>query len=819
MNQSLLKRMTPHLIALGVIVLLMVVYFYPMLGGKVLKQHDVVQWRASYQEIHKFQEETGERTFWTNSMFGGMPTYLIGPMFNYNFSGLIMRAVGTVFVAPMDTIFLLFICSYIMFLSFGISPWFAIGGAIAFTFSSFNLINIDAGHVTKGNAIAFMPLVMAGIQITLRKNKLLGGLVTGIGLALQLISGHLQITYYLAMLIVLWLTVELVIAIKNKTLPDLMKSGAVLLIAALFAVGSNSTSLLATEEYGKYSIRGKSELTKTPEGTSNESNQTGGLDKDYALQWSNGVSEVFMILIPNFVGGGSGGDPHSNELLTKHFKSENFPQAKELANSLPVYFGELPMTAGPIYFGAIVCFLFVFGMFAVKNPIKWWLFAISVLCIFLSMGKNFMALSDIFFDYVPLYNKFRSVNFILVIPQTTFPLLGLLGIKEMMTGDWQKRKDEYKKALLYSGGIVGGLCLLFMVFPDIASVSSLMDDRMKAANYPMDIIISGREKLRQADALRSFGFILVAFGLMWFYIQGKLKANVLAVALGVLILIDLWAVDKRFLNDRDYEAKKKPNVDVIAKTPVDEMILQDPDPHYRVYNTTQRLDQDAVTSYYHKSIGGYNGAKMRRYQELIEFQLAKGNMQVMNMLNVKYFIVSDSSGSQLFPQLNPAANGNAWFVKDVVMVDNADAEIDSLSHFNSKEKCFVDKRYADQLKDFKMSYDSTAKIKLTKYQPNKLMYQSEAAAPQLAVFSEIYYEKGWEAYVDGQPVPHFACDYVLRGMIVPAGKHEIEFRFDPKVVHVGESITLVSCILLYGGIFITGGFLIFRRKKEDEKQS
>ncbi|MFN7313332.1 MAG: YfhO family protein [Bacteroidota bacterium] len=800
MNSSILKKYAPHLIALAVIFLVMFAYFTPLFNGKALKQHDVTQWKASYEEINKFQKTSGERTFWTNSMFSGMPGYLIGATYYYNFSDKIYRTINMALGNPLETIFLLYICFYIALLVFQVNPWFAIAGALAFTFSTFNFINIDAGHAGKGNAIALIPLVIAGIRLTLGDKKLIGATLTGIALSLQLAAGHLQITYYLALIIMVWMIAELVLAFKDKTLPNLFKTGGLLLIAAGLAVCTNITNLLVTEEYGKYSIRGQSELTKTATGESNASIASTGLDYDYALQWSNGVSEPFTLLIPNFFGGANAGDPHTQDVLAKHYKSAGLQQSKELAAGLPAYFGDQPFTAGPIYYGAIICFLFVFGLFVVKGSEKWWILIISTLAIFLSMGKNFPALTDVFFYNFPLYNKFRSVTFILAITQTTFPLLAMLAIRDMITG--AIKKPDLLKGLYYAGGIAGGLCLIFAMMPELASVSSdTIDEELKKYNYPLDVITEGRAKVRQMDALRSLAFIALAFATLWAFIQQKIKQEYLAAILGVLILVDLWGVDKRYLNDKDYEKKKKANEVLVEKTMADEMILQDKDIHYRVYNTTQRLDQDALTSYYHKSIGGYHGAKMRRYQDLIEFQIGKRtgpNMEVLNMLNVKYFIVGDSL-NQLYPQQNPMANGNAWFIKNYVMVENADAEIDSLTNLNTKTTCIIDKRFADQVNGLTIQPDTSATIKLITYQPNKLVYESNASSEQLAVFSEIFYDKGWDAYIDGQPATYFRCNYVLRGMKVPAGKHTIEYRFEPKAVAKGETITLISSVLLYGG--------------------
>jgi len=812
MNKLIQTKWFPHVVAVIIGFFIIYAYMNPVLSGKVLKQFDVKQWQATYHEIADFEKSTGERTYWTNSIFGGMPNYLIGPTYKNNFTNSISLMLSKMLPNPIDTLFLLFICFYILLLAFDVSAWWAIAGALAFMFSTFNFINIDAGHVGKGNAIAYIPLVLAGIQITLKKHRLLGALMTGIALSFQLTAGHLQITYYLMMMIMVWMIAEIIIAVREKTIKNLVFSGIYLAVSAVVGVGTYATSLMATEEYGKYSIRGQSELTKTAQGDDYATVKSNGLDKDYALQWSNGTAEPLTILIPNFYGGANAGDPHSHEILTKHYKQAGIGMAKELATGAPAYFGEQPFTAGPIYYGAVICFLFVLGLFIIRSPMKWWILAVSALAVLLSMGKNFMGLTDLFFYNFPLYNKFRSVTFILAITQTTFPLLALLAAKEL--NETKMPLAELKKKILYSLGVVGGICLLFILMPGLVSVNAEVDEQMIKANYPMDVIYAGREKLRQSDAIRSLAFILLTFGLVWAFIIKKLSSQIAGLVLIGLVVVDLWGIDKRYLNDKDFEKKRTRLDDAFPKSPADEFILQDKDLHYRVFNTTQRLDQDALTSYWHKSIGGYHGAKMRRYQELIEFHLAQGNPEAYNMLNVKYFIVSDSSRQNLIPQTNPDANGNAWFVNQIAWVPNADAEIDSLKTIDTKSTVLIDERFRGQLADFKTTTDSAASIKLTSYAPNKLTYTSSSATDQLAVFSEIYYENGWNAYVDGQLQPHFRCNYVLRGMKLPAGNHEVVFKFEPEVVTKGEGISLISSLLLYGGILVVGGFTFMQARKK-----
>ena len=825
MNKIIHTKWFPHLAAILVALVIIVAYFNPMLSGKVLKQHDVQQWQATYQEIDQYQKSSGERTFWTNSIFSGMPTYLIGPSYHNNFTMNVQNFISKVLPNPIDTVFLLFVCFYILMMAFEVSPLIAFIGSLAFMLSSFNFINIDAGHVGKGNAIAYIPLVLAGIQITLHRNKLFGALLTGIALSLELTAGHVQITYYLMFIVVAWMLSELIIAIKNKRMVSIIMSGVFMLIAAGIGVATNAASLMATEEYGKYSIRSKSELTKTASGESNAENATDGLDKDYALQYSYLPIEPLTILMSNIYGGAQYGELSTSSETYQVLKQNGIPNAKQVVQQMPLYWGAQPFTAGPTYYGAIICFLFVLGMFLVKGQEKWWILGVSSLAIALSMGRYFGTLTNIFFDYVPLYNKFRSVTFILAITQTTFPLLGVLALRNMMRGEI--KKEDLKKALLRSFYIVGGLLLIFILMPEllfnilgIEKADGVSDYFISRADtqFPEWLrgsLIEDRKNLLRMDALRSFLLITAAAASLWFYLAGKLKQQ---AALGIiigLVLFDLWQVDKRYLNDKDYQAKKKDNQVLFIKTQADEYILQDKDPNFRVYNTTQNLTQDALTSYYHKSIGGYNGAKMRRYQELIEFQLAKGNPETYNMLNVKYFIVGDSLNN-LYPQRNPEANGNAWFVNKLVMVDNADAEMDTLSSLKTKLEAAIDKRFADQVKDLTISTDSSNSIKLLSYAPNKLVYESNASSDQFAVFSEMYYDKGWNATIDGKAAPYLRCDYVLRGMKVPSGKHTIEFKFEPEVVAKGESISLIASVLLYGGIVVIGGIGLVKSRKKEE---
>jgi hypothetical protein len=811
MKSPFLKKFIPHLIALGVIFLVVASYFNPIFSGKVLKQYDVLQWKATYQEIANFEKSSGERTFWTNSIFGGMPSYLIGASYHGNLTSDILFAFSDVFKHPADTIILLFVCFYLMLLTFEVNPYLSIVGALAFTFSSFNFINIDAGHITKGNAIAFIPLVLAGIRYAFTKHKLLGAVFTGIAVSFELAAGHLQITYYLIFIILIWMVLELIKHIQNGKIGAFFLTGTYLLIAALVGIGTNITGLLTTEEYGKYSIRSKSELTKTASGEANTANSSNGLDKDYAMAWSNGVMEPFTLLMANFYGGSSNGEMSSSSETYQKLKDNGVPDAKKVIKQMPVYWGEQPFTAGPIYYGAIIVFLFVFGMFYLKGNEKWWIFSAAMLSIFLSMGKNFPLLTDLFFNYFPLYNKFRSVTFILCVAQTLFPLLAVLSIKELVQEPIDKAR--LLKSLKGAVGIIGGACLLFGLVPGIFfDFSAAADERLP--DWLRGSLAADRQSLLQMDAFRSLFFIVVAVALIWAYQLKKIKSEILILGLGLFITFDLWSVDKRYLNDDDFERKKAEAA--VQKTPVDEQILQDPDPHYRVYNNNTDFDKDALTAYYHKSIGGYHGAKMRRFQELIEWHLSKQNMEVYNMLNVKYFLVADSTGRQ-FAERNPFVNGNAWFVSDIKWVNNADEEIVALNGLKSKQTAVIDKQFETTLGALKPVADSSASIKLTKYQPNQLNYIAENKNEALAVFSEIYYDKGWNAYIDGNLVPHIRADYVLRALKIPAGKHEIVFKFEPQTVVLGEKIAYASSGVLYGALVLIVALLYFMKRRNQHQ--
>jgi len=684
-----------------------------------------------------------------------------------------------------------------------VDPWLAIAGSIAFAFSSYFFIIIDVGHNSKAHAIAYIAPVLAGIILTLRKKYIPGGILTAAFLSLEIKANHPQITYYLVIMVFLLGISELIFALRQKRILQLMTSIGVLVIAATFAVLTNIATLWATWDYGKDTIRGKSELTSDLE------NKTSGLDKDYATQWSYGIGETMTLFIPNFYGGASASKISENSAIVKALKENNIPQnqiAQFTKYPLPfLYWGNQPSVAGPVYVGAIVVFLFILGLIIVRGPLKWWLLAATVLSILLSWGHNFMALTDFFLDYVPGYNKFRAVSMTLVIAEVAMPTLAILALKVL----FEKHLDQKKlvKSLQIAAGITGGITLLFVIMPGLflsftGPVDASIQQNYQFPDWMMQAIRDERARVVRLDALRSFVYIILSAGLLWAFLYSKVNKTYVYIILGALILLDMFAISKRYLNNESFTAKTKVETP-FTPTQADQQILQDPDPDYRVFNLTVSTFNDASTSYFHKSIGGYHGAKLRRYQELIENQISKNNMSVLNMLNTKYFILPGED-RQPTAQRNYDALGHAWFVEGYELVDNADLEMAAISVFNPGDTAIIDKRFESALETFVPGRDSSASIELTAYAPNHLSYQYETSKDDLAVFSEIYYPKGWNAYVDGILTPHFRANYVLRAMVLPAGSHKLDFKFEPDIYVVGEKISLISSILLLIVIILFG---------------
>ncbi|RPH31364.1 MAG: hypothetical protein EHM93_13840 [Bacteroidales bacterium] len=814
MKPELLKKFFPHIIAVTLFLIASYAYFSPLIEGKKLAQHDIAMFIGSAKEIKDYNANTGDVTLWTNSMFGGMPAFMISVPYKGNLLAYVNRILE-VGARPASFIFLTFLGFYLLLLVLGINPWLSIVGAFAYGLSSYFFIIIGAGHNSKIHAIAYVAPMIAGMIQAFRGKYFAGFALFGLFFGLNLFTGHPQITYY-AILIMIALGISyLITAYKEKLLLQFGKSFAVLAIAGILAFGANFSKLWFTYDYGKESIRGPSELTHDKE------NRTSGLDKDYVTGWSYGVAESFNLLIPNLMGGASVTNLGEDSETYKMLKTLGVPngQASSIAKQSYTYWGDQPGTSGPMYIGAIVVFLFVFGLFAVKGVNKWAILIITILAIALAMGHNFKALTYFFLDYFPGYNKFRSVTMINYIAEFTMPFLGFIALKKLY--DNELDKTAVIKSLKWALGIVGGICLFFLLFGGgIFDFVSASDQQLKQSlGFPDELINalrSDRASMLKADALRSLIYILLAAGALYAFFIKKIKPYYFIAVLGLLIVADMWVVNKRYMTNDKFVSQEKVQKP-FTPTSADLQILKDPTLDFRVLDLSSGLGSafnDATASYYHKSLGGYHGAKMRRYQELVDEHIAKGNMAVLNMLNTRYVIQQGESGP--IAQFNPQTMGNVWFVDTVQIVPNADAEIAALNNFNPATKAIVDSRFKKCIESFSPSNDTTGSIHLTEYFPNRLVYKSDTRTQKVAVFSEIYYQKGWIVTVDGKEQDHFRANYVLRAMVVPAGKHEIVFTFKPKMFEVGKSIDLASSLLI---ILVFMGWLAFEVKKMLKEQS
>lgn len=832
-----MKKLLPDLIAILAFVLLSFAYFFPAdIENRILFQHDTAAGAGAGQEVKEYYEQTGERSRWTNSLFGGMPMYQIAPSYDSTKSLQWVQKAYQLFLPDYVCLtFMLMLGFYILLRVFGIPVWLAGLGGIMWAFSSYFFILISAGHIWKFITLAYVPPTIAGIVLAYRGKLLWGGILTALFVALQITSNHVQMSYYFFFVILFFVGAYFEKAWRTKTLPQFFKASAVLIVAALVGIAANVSNLYHTYAYSKETMRGKSELVQTGDAAKQTSS---GLDRDYITQWSYGIDETLTLLVPNFKGGASAALSQSETAMSKAN-----PMYSSLYGSLTQYFGTQPMTSGPVYVGAFVLFLFVLGCFIVKGPLKWALIGATFFSIVLSWGKNFMPLTDFFIDYVPLYNKFRAVSSILVIAEFTIPLLAIFALKRLLE-EPEILKQE-KKPLGISLLLTAGIALLLAVAPgsigsgyvpaqEAQMLQNAVNQQMIPANELSDILANlgeMRAELVSSDALRSFIIIGIGCSLLWLYASGKLRSSLTIAGITILCLADMWGVNKRYLNDAQF-VPHSIRTETFTKTNTDELILQDTSLDYRVLNFATSTFDDNNTSYWHKSVGGYHPAKLRRYQEMIEHHIspemqaaykaiatAGGEMdsvdankfRILNMLNTKYFIFPAGQQRQTVPILNPHAYGNAWFVNKVQYVNNANEEIDALDSIIPTETAVVDARFKDVLKGTTESYkDSLSSIRLTSYTPNRLTYETNNAQDGIAVFSEIYYPDGWHVTIDGQPAELARADYILRTMHVPAGQHTIEMRFDPTSLHVTEGIAYGALALLVIGIIVA--VLIAKRK-------
>ncbi len=783
------KALAPYLVALVVFIGLTLVYCAPLLEGQVLHAGDTKNWEGVAQEAREYKAATGETTFWTNSLFGGMPTYQItGSMPSGNLTYTISDILHLGFSSTYAHLIGYFVGYFLMLLCFGVNPWLALVGSLAISFSSYFYVIIPAGHATKATALGLLPVIFGGFYAIFRKKYWLGAPLVAL-FGMVGVTLHPQMTYYTFMMIGVCAIAELCIHVKEKRWKDLGIGLGVLILALLLVVGTKASWMKNNTEYLAETMRGgHSELTKDGE------KQDKGLDIEYATAWSYDIDETLTLLVPNVKGGSSHYAVGDNSAVYEAMVERGVPkrQAESMCQSLPMYWGTQPFTSGPVYVGAIVCFLFVLGLIIVKGPYKWALLVATLFSIALAWGHNFMPLTELFFDYFPMYNKFRAVSSILVVAEIAMPLLGFLALQtiynEVTNGE--RRAANYARAIYISAGITGGICLLLALLGGAIWDFSTPADAQVFAQMPAwfnEAIIAERHHMLTADSWRSFIFIALAAAALWVYTQGKLKTAYFVPILGVLILVDMWGVDKRYFNDSNFVAAKA-DKNYFAMQPWEKQLDQDKDPNYRVLNLTSNTFNDARTSYRHKSIGGYHAAKLRRYQDLIEAHISKNNMAVLNMLNTKYFVTPQGV------MQNPEAMGNAWFVDTVQFVNTPNEESAALWNLNIRTTAVADKQFENVLAATSIG---AGDIQLTSYAPNKLTYKATTTADKVAVFSEIYYPHGWHAYIDGKEVELGRVNYVLRALNVPAGEHTITMEFVPDAMRIdGFSMACVILILL-----------------------
>lgn len=806
-KQKLIKDILPHVIAIVIMIILPLLYASPVMKGKVLYQNDIIQGKGGSSELSEYREKANEEALWTGTMFSGMPTFQMAIRHTSNLGFHINVFLRKLLAGPFSIVFICSLGAYILFVSLRINPWISLICSLGFAFSTFNLVSIEAGHNSKINALGYFPAVLGGVILAYRGRIWLGAAITALFLNLHLVANHYQITYYLIFAILFYVVIVFYRTVREKTYKQFITTSALLVIAAIFAAVPNTSRLWTTYEYANETIRGgKSELTK-PEADARST----GLDKDYAMSWSYGVMESFTMVIPYFKGGAS------NEELDRQSNLAKAGLPAQALKQVPTYWGDQPFTSGPVYLGAIYCFLFVLAMMTLKGPIKWWLLSYSVFALLLSWGKNFSVLSDFLFYNLPMYNKFRTPSMILGVLQLTFPFASALILQKILT---EKKKSELvKPVLVAAGSVIGVVFLLGILFSGAYDFQGQVDPRLQQAGWPMDALHADRAGLLRGDSIRSIILIALSVGLIYAFIKEKVNKVVMIAGLGVLMLGDLWLVDKRYVNEDNFESARKIENMMVPST-ADLQILEDDDLSYRVFNLTRSPFNDAITSFHHKSIGGYHAGKLYRYQEIIERHLSQNNIKVLNMLNTRYFIMADQQSNQPQVRRNPGALGNAWFVENIKWAENADEEMEALNTFNPAEEVLIDQRFKPYLEGKSISRSLADKVELKEYSPNVMVYSANVTSENaFAVFSEIYYEGGdhdWKVKIDGKPTEHIRVNYLLRGMLIPQGQHEIEFSFEPKSWVVGNRISTISSIIL--AFFIVGGLVLdFRQRKTEER--
>ncbi len=803
---NIIKRYLPHILITLLFVVTSLLYFNPVLQGKKIYQSDIVQYTGMAKQQNDFRAETGEEPYWTDSAFGGMPTYQLGAQYPHNYIKKLDSLIRFL-PRPADYLFLYFIGFYLFLLVLKVDWKLAAVGALAFGFSTYLIIILGVGHNAKAHAIGYFSFVLAGIILIFQHKYFLGFIVTALAMALEINANHFQMTYYLGLLVAILGIVYAIDAYKKNQLQHYFKSVGISIAAVVLAIGVNATNLMATKEYADWSTRGKTELTINPDGS--EKVKQSGLSKEYITEYSYGILESLNLIFPRLYGGSNnefvGEDSETYTFLVAQGVNRN--QAREFVKGLPMYWGSQPIVAAPAYIGAVVVFLFIMGLFLVKGRLKWWLLSGTIISLLLSWGKNFSLLTDFMIDFFPLYDKFRAVSSIQVILELCIPVLAVFSLHKLLSD--MVKTEEKLKALRYSSVIILGIAAVLLLAKNMFDFVGASDAilRQYYGNDIVETIRLDRMRLYTQDILRSVMFIAATALFVWLFIKQKVKKGMALLAIAVLIVIDLVGVDRRYVNNKDFVSARimeKP----FQMNAADAEILKDTS-HFRVFEPAGAL-ASARASYFHKSIGGYHAAKPGRFQELYDFHIAKNNVGVLNMLNVKY-IIQQNDNQQVYPARNPYANGNAWFVQDVLKVVSANDELLALDSINTKTTAvFNTLDFNDITIKNRYEVDSTATIQLINYKPNKLVYKSSNNYPGLAVFSEMYYPHGWKAFINNKPVPIIRVNYVLRAIQVPEGNHTITFVFDPDVVKTGSTIALISTVLL--GLILVGG-LVYNTKQ------
>ena len=805
------KAIFTHLAVILFFIAASLAYFYPVIQGKGIYQSDIALYKGMAKERNDYKKDTGIESYWTNAPFGGMPTYQLGANYPHDYVKKLDRLVRFL-PRPADYLFLYFVGFYILMLCMKVDWRLAVLGSLAFGFSTYYIIILGVGHNAKAHAIGYLPMVLGGILLVFRKKYILGFILTAIAMALEISANHYQMTYYFLLLVLILGVVYLVEAIRKKKLKHFFLSVGLLIGAVALGIATNASGILATKEYADWSTRGKSALTINPDGSEKEIKN--GLDREYITQYSYGIVESLNLFAPRLFGGSNTEDLGKDSKVYEFLTGQGLPPSKasEFTESLPLYWGKQPGVAAPAYIGAVIFFLFILSLFLVKGKKKWWLLGGILLSLLLSWGKNFSALTNFMIDYFPLYNKFRAVSSIQVILEMCVPILATLGLKRLLSDTI--KKSEKLRAIKWSAMISGGLVVGLLLFKGMFDFEGISDATYQQyfGEELMTMIQRDREAVYINDSFRSLIYILLTAAIVFLMARGTVKRNFAVLGIGILIVFDLVGVNQRYVNEDDFVRKRLID-QPFQITEADRQIQADRS-IFRVFDPSEGV-VGSRTAYFHKTLSGYHAAKPAKLQDLFEFHLYNNNLDVLNMLNVKYIFQQDEGGKRV-PTVNPDANGPAWFIENLIAVDNANSEIKALDSLNTKTSAVFDTSTNTTLSTQRFEKDSLASITVKDHRPDVITYSTKNRNRGFAVFSEMHYPQGWKVTLDGEQVPHFRVNYALRGVEVPSGEREITFQFAPQVVKTGSTIALASNVVL--GLVVLGGMvLLFRKPKQKEE--